>query len=669
MQPVRQIPEGQRTKTIYSLIRDKKYTEAIQFLNYHLQFAPKSRALSLLGYCYYQKQDFGQAAGIYEQLVRIYPEVDDYKLYHAQCLFKEGRYDESLKACQSLENPKYADRLILLQAAIKIEQEELHFAKTLLDQANDNDPDVINNKACILFKEGKYEEARDRFNDAAKYLEQTPSLAYNIALCHYKLKQLAPSLKFIADIIEKGVREHPELGIGSNETGLDAKSVGNTQALRETSLIEAFNLKAAIEYSLKNIKAAKSALLDMPPRTEEELDPVTLMNMALMNMDDDPTGGFKKLTFLLQNPPFPPETFPNILLLYAQYEYFDLAADVLAENADLTYKCIPSEDFEYIDALILQQASPEEAYRRFDELSNKHIDNLRNFMREINDARQNQDSEHIRKALKEFDEALEKYIPVVMAQAKIYWNMQNYDQVEKILKQSAEFSSDHDVWKTNVAHVLFMQEKYHAAVNYYEPIVSKNQDSLLNLTAIVIANYCVALIMVNLNPKAEDIISKLEREEEEREALIEKYRDFAPRYDTGDPEYEAFLSIKDPEKPSYHSCIVNLVIGTLYCSKGQYEFGISRIIKSMEPMNKKLGEDTWYYSKRCFLSLIETLAKHMIILKDSTYTEILQFLDSAEEFGKNIQIAVGPLQSQEERNSVSYEARQLKRLFLKLIDY
>ena len=34
-------------------------------------------------------------------------------------------------------------------------------------------------------------------------------LAYNIALCHFKMKQLAPSLSHIAEIIEKGVREHP----------------------------------------------------------------------------------------------------------------------------------------------------------------------------------------------------------------------------------------------------------------------------------------------------------------------------------------------------------------------------------------------------------------------------------------------------------------------------
>lgn len=53
-------------------------------------------------------------------------------------------------------------------------------------------------------------------------------LAYNIALCNYKLKQLAPSLKNIAEIIEKGVKEHPELGVGSNADGIDVKSVGNT---------------------------------------------------------------------------------------------------------------------------------------------------------------------------------------------------------------------------------------------------------------------------------------------------------------------------------------------------------------------------------------------------------------------------------------------------------
>ena len=64
---------------------------------------------------------------------------------------------------------------------------------------------------------------------------------------------------------------------------------------------------------------------------------VTLHNTALFNMDSDPTGGFRKLSHLLQSPPFPPQTFCNILMLYCkpQHAFYDLAADVMAENADL----------------------------------------------------------------------------------------------------------------------------------------------------------------------------------------------------------------------------------------------------------------------------------------------------------------------------------------------
>lgn len=36
--------------------------------------------------------------------------------------------------------------------------------------------------------------------------------------------------------------------------GIEVRSVGNTLTLHETALVEAFNLKAAIEYQLKNCK-------------------------------------------------------------------------------------------------------------------------------------------------------------------------------------------------------------------------------------------------------------------------------------------------------------------------------------------------------------------------------------------------------------------------------
>ena len=69
--------------------------------------------------------------------------------------------------------------------------------------------------------------------------------------------------------------------------------------------------------------------------------------------------------------------------------------------------------------------------------------------------------------------------------------------------------------------------------------------------------------MTSQNEEAEELMRKIEKEEER-------------------------IAYEDPLKRTYHLCIVNLVIGTLYCAKGNYEFGISRIIKSLEPFNKKV---------------------------------------------------------------------------------
>jgi tetratricopeptide repeat protein 30 len=35
-------------------------------------------------------------------------------------------------------------------------------------------------------------------------------------------------------------------------------------------------------------------------------------------MDIDPTSGFRKMNFLLSQPPFPAETFGNLLILYCK---------------------------------------------------------------------------------------------------------------------------------------------------------------------------------------------------------------------------------------------------------------------------------------------------------------------------------------------------------------
>mmetsp|Transcript_13037 Transcript_13037/g.41206 ORF Transcript_13037/g.41206 Transcript_13037/m.41206 type:complete len:94 (-) Transcript_13037:419-700(-) len=81
-----------------------------------------------------------------------------------------------------------------------------------------------------------------------------------------------------------------------------------------------------------------------------------------------------------------------------------------------------------------------------------------------------------------------------------------------------------------------VDNKYKEAIRYYEPIVKKNADNILNVTAIVLANLCVSYIMTSQNEEAEDLMRKIEKEEEHAQ-------------------------YQDPEKQCFHLCIVNLVIG------------------------------------------------------------------------------------------------------------
>ncbi|XP_029789157.1 tetratricopeptide repeat protein 30A-like [Suricata suricatta] len=465
-----QIPDGEFTAVVYRLIRDSRYAQAVQLLGGELQRSPRSRAgLSLLGYCYYRLQEFTLAAECYEQLSQLHPELEQYRLYQAQALYKACLYPEATRvAFLLLDNPAYHNRVLRLQAAIKYSEGDLPGAKSLVEQllggegaedsGGENEPDGQVNLGCLLYKEGQYEAACSKFFAALQASGYRPDLSYNLALAYYSNRQYASALKHIADIIEHGIRQHPELGVGMTTEGIDVRSVGNTLVLHQTALVEAFNLKAAIEYQLRNYEVAQETLTDMPPRAEEELDPVTLHNQALMNMDARPTEGFEKLQFLLQQNPFPPETFGNLLLLYCKYEYFDLAADVLAENAHFTYKFLTPYLYDFLDALITCQTAPEEAFIKLDGLAGILTEQLRRVTKQVQEARHNRDDEAVKKAVNEYDDTLEKYIPVLMAQAKIYWNLENYPMVEKIFRKSVEFCNDHDVWKNMSKHMIVLRD-------------------------------------------------------------------------------------------------------------------------------------------------------------------------------------------------------------------
>ena len=649
------LPEGRATETVYGLIRDGKHDVCVEMLTAELADAPTSRpALSILGHCHYHLGEFDLAAEMYERLSRLRPEDASVKLYHAQSLFKAGARADAARAAKSIDDPNLETQVARLLAHIAFEEDEVAECRAYLAKCPADDPDVLVDGACCDLKDGRHEAARAGFESARDAGGYQPDVAYNEALCAYRSRKYGPCLKHLAEIIERGVREHPELLVGAVTEGeADGASVGNTPALRATFLVEAFNLKAAVEFAMKNFDEAREALTDMPPRAEEELDPVTLHNVALMHMDTDPADGFDKLNFLVSSPdsvPAPPECFANLLLLYVSpaHGFHDLAADVLAEHPALAQKHLSADAYEYLDAAIAATRSPEEAYRRFERAASAKAEEMRGLAKSIQDARLRRDAERVKRLAARYDDALEAYIPFLMAQAKIYWDRAHYAQVEKIFRRSAEFCAEHETFRLNVAHTYFMQslrsdDKYGEAVEYYEPIVMAKVESgeCLSVTAIVLANLCVAYIMTSRNEDAESLMRRVEKE-------------------------ESAQARRDPARPRFHLTIINLVIGTLYCAKGNYEFGISRVIKSLEPLEEKLEADTWFYAKRCFLSLLEGMAKRLVAAKDETVRESFAFLAAAERHGRAV-IAAEETEIERAR-TIANEARALRRVLLKLRD-
>lgn len=112
--------------------------------------------------------------------------------------------------------------------------------------------------------------------------------------------------------------------------------------------------------------------------------------------------------------------------------------------------------------------------------------------------------------------------------------------------------------------------RYKESAECYAPLVRRKFDSMLSVSAVVLANLCVCYIMTNSNEEAEEIMKRVEKEE--ARVAAEESTAAVP----------ASTAVKLAKK-TFHLSIINLVIGTLYCSKGNYEFGMSRIVRALEP--------------------------------------------------------------------------------------
>lgn len=153
--------------------------------------------------------------------------------------------------------------------------------------------------------------------------------------------------------------------------------------------------------------------------------------------------------------------------------------------------------------------------------------------------------------------------------------------------------------------------------------------------------------MTSQNEAAEDLMRKVERAEEQK-------------------------SNTNPSENCLHLCIVNLVIGTLYCAKGNYEFGLSRIAHALDSSsaNGRLCPDTWFYVKRCILGLLTGLAKQSIVLPSVVIEEVFNLLHTCQLNGLTIPAVFGTAEEDsEEPQTIGMEARKLHALLIQYFEY
>ncbi|XP_065368434.1 tetratricopeptide repeat protein 30 homolog [Calliphora vicina] len=641
--------EGHITRTIYNLIKDKRFEDVIECIINLGEAANTRSGLSILGYCYYHAQKYEEAATCYEQLCNLAPKIPKYKFYYAQSLYQAGIFLDALKVLKQISDiDELKEQSLQLQSAILYSSEDYAGAQSVLNQRSSGTAETLNDEGCLLYQADQFESSVQRFNSALQVGGFNPLIAYNLALSHFRKKEKTQALDYTTEIVDRGIRNHPELGIGAQiDTDGSARSVGNPITMALSGITQALNLKAAIEYNDGNIDAARDSLLDLPPRAESELDPVTLHNMALTE-PQGPVAGLRKLAFLLDlgPPSCPRETFANILLICCKHEMYETAADILAEHTNLTYTYLSQYLYELLDALITAQASAELAEKKLGTLASSLAGKLRSLAAKVQEVRSTTDQNALRNALKDYENALELYLPVVLARAWISWRDDDFVGAEREFRASAEFCSENSIWRLNAGHVLFMQgDKYKEASAFYEPVIRQHGDDIMSVSAAVLANLCVSYIMTFQNEEAEELMRKVEKAEELKGNMGKQY---------------------------HHLCIVNLVVGTLYCAKSNYEFGLSRIAHALEGgSGARLYADTWLHVKRCILGLLTGMAKQNIILPNASLQEVMNFLKSCEVNGiftpANIYSASEEVPAQP--LTIGLEARKLRLLLIKLSEY
>ncbi len=79
----------------------------------------------------------------------------------------------------------------------------------------------------------------------------------------------------------------------------------------------------------------------------------------------------------------------------------------MAENAHLTIKCLSSYLYNYLDAILTWQTSPEEGFRKLDAMATQQTDKLRKLTKQVQEYKANHNDDGVKTVVEEYDETIE----------------------------------------------------------------------------------------------------------------------------------------------------------------------------------------------------------------------------------------------------------------------
>lgn len=514
--------------------------------------------------------------------------------------------------------------------------------ETLLSEGNlsaDVRRNCLVNVASCLASLGNFRAALEIYNDLS---EASRDIRYNRALCQYKLSNFEEAL----DILDDLLADH-------QETSSKIETVATDE-----NLIKCLNLKSAIQFKFSHDPdGARELISSIQANTR---DCIILHNRSIYASDIE--SAITSLRSLISEAAkcsasntnlgetVPPGTVNNLmkLALIQDCPESDKLLDQLAKEDRLALSRADGGNLlELYEILASGAVSQKETCKKLDILLGKSIEK---FDRRLDN----------QQTIVDLIELTVKQLTMIL------WKNNQYETLERILLKVEPILGDTNYWPIWFAHTLFMQDtRYEECCYLYEKLLDSTAPApvsgLLAVDPIVVANLCVAYLLTGQNDSAESLIKEIEIQEAA----------------TGEKNKQNSLGVA-----LSHSCIVNLTIGQLYCVKLNYNFGLLRIFRSLEPLEEaKLNSQTWSICKRCILSLLDNHCKSMIYVRDDLFEQVISFLIECERHGVLVRAATdykisNNLEKQLTehdrlmlmgRNSVTYEARYLRSLVLAVL--